>query len=126
MTALVWIQNHGIDVSLEGAESVRLEGLDRLKEDRAARVVEYARQNKPRLLAELRTQGRGQCTPLSGARCKHCVHHSVTCVCNGSCTAKGMVRDPECIACHAFVEEFPRQARRPAYYSGKGWEGILQ
>jgi hypothetical protein len=77
------------------------------------------------LLAELRTHEHGENDPLAGAMCKHCVHHSVTCVCSGPCTAKGIVRDPECFACHAFVENFTSKPRRPAYY-GRGYEGLVQ
>ncbi len=61
MTALNWIQSHGVEVSLEGAEHVRLDGLDRLKEDQLTKVVEFAKQNKPRLLAELVSHDRGEC-----------------------------------------------------------------
>jgi len=125
MTALSWIQSHGVYVSLVGPENILLDGLDRLKEAHAAKVVDFARQNKPTLLAELRVQDRGECDPLAGAMCKHCVHHSVTCVCNGPCTSKGMVRDPECFACHAFVDKAPHKVKRPAYYGG-GIEEYLQ
>ena len=125
MTALNWIQNHGVEVSLEDSERVRLDGLDRLKEEQFAKVVEFAKRNKSKLLAELRSYAHGECDPLAGTMCKHCVHHSVTCVCNGPCTAKGMVRDPECFACHAFVDKDPRKAKRPAYH-GRGYEEYLQ
>lgn len=126
MTVLSWIQSHGVSVSLVGPENILLDGLDRLNEDQAAKVVEFAKQNKPRLLVELRGHVVGEPDPLAGAMCKHCVHHSVTCICSGPCTARGLVRDPECVACHAFVEKQPGKRRQPAYYSGYGWEGILQ
>jgi hypothetical protein len=125
MTALDWIQNYGVRVSLEGTEHIRLEGLDSLQIKQAEKVVELAKENKPHLLGELHARKIGNYTLFSGPMCKHCIHHSVTCVCKGPCTARGMVRDPDCFACHTFVEKTPRRAWRPAYY-GKGPTGRLE
>lgn len=119
MTPLSWIRGHGIQVSLVGPESILLDGLDRLDIEESEKVVAFARQNKLRLLAELRTHVRGKCDPLVGAMCKHCVHHSVTCVCSGPCTARGMTRDPDAVACHVFVAKSARQSRRPALVSAQ-------
>jgi hypothetical protein len=54
MTALHWIQNHGVRVSLEDMEHVRLEGLDRLNRVHAEEVIQFARENKSVLLDALR------------------------------------------------------------------------
>jgi len=125
MSVLSWFTGLGLKVSLDGEDALKIDGLDKLRPYHVKTAINYAKQNKPALLAELRAQERGECPPLPEAMCKHCVHHSVTCVCNGPCTAKGMVRDPEWFACHAFVEKGPRKPRRPAYY-GNGYEDYLQ
>lgn len=112
MTPLQWIKSLGVEVTYIEPDSVQLTGLDQLCQEKAINVVSYARLHKPRLLAELRSHVRDKCDPLAGAMCKHCVHHSVVCVCSGPCTAKGMVRDPQCVACHAFVAKSTRWKRR--------------
>ncbi len=125
MSVLSWFTDLGLEVSLDGEDALKIEGLEKLRPNHVKVAINYAKQNKPTLLAELRSQEHGEPDPLSGAMCKHCVHHSVLCVCNGPCTAKGMVRDPECFACHAFVDKEPWKEKRPAYY-GNGYEDYLQ
>ena len=125
MNVLSWFTDLGLQVSIGEGQSLQIGGLDKLKPYHVETVINYAKQSKHLLLVELRAQDRGECDPLAWAMCKHCIHHSVTCVCNGPCTAKGMVRDPECFACHAFVDKDPRKAKRPAYY-GRGYEEYLQ
>ena len=134
MTASSWIYSYGVHVSLEGTERVRLDGLERLEEDSAEKIIEFARRNKSRLLTELRSKPvkvmkaieTVLVTPDGHLRCKHCVNHSVVCICSGPCTAKGMIRDPDCFACHAFLEKFPRQVGKAAYWAGDNQKRELQ
>lgn len=122
MRALDWIQRQGVGVYLEQTMQIRLEGLDALDTMQAQEIVEFAKENKARLVAELRAQYNRSADPM----CKHCKHHSVACICNGPCTAKGLFRDPEWFACHAFEDKFPRRPKRYAYFSGKGCADLLQ
>lgn len=52
--AVDWIKSRGVKVVLSGPDRLRLSGLDRLPDDQARAVMDYARANKPRLLAELK------------------------------------------------------------------------
>ncbi len=60
MSAVTWIESRGVKVVLSGPEKFKLTGLDRLPEDQARAVVDFARANKPRLLAEL-----NECEPVN-------------------------------------------------------------
>lgn len=53
MSAVRWIESRGVRVLAEG-DSLTLEGLAALGPEQASEVLTYARQNKARLLEELR------------------------------------------------------------------------
>lgn len=59
MNALAWLVERGVDVTLEGEDNLRLTGLGRFDQVSAREMVEYARRNKVRLLAELHSGGAG-------------------------------------------------------------------
>lgn len=117
MTALNWIQKHGVEASLKGSEQIRLDGLNRLNEAQASKVIDFARQNKLSLLAELHAlkDHRSSYEEV----CRDCVHHSVTCICKGPCTANGIYRGTDWIGCHAFVTKHTRKYTQHAHTLGK-------
>lgn len=67
MSVLSWFTDLGLKVSLDGGDALKIDGLHKLRPYHVKATINYAKQNKPTLLAELRAQERGECPPLPEA-----------------------------------------------------------